>query len=290
MTKVLHKISVLGVFVLASAQLLAQIQTPASSPTGNINQRVGLTDIEIEYSRPGIKDRVIFGDLVKYGEIWRTGANASTKISFSEDVKLAGQEVAAGRYAIYTIPGTEEWAFVLYSDLSLGGNIAKYKSENEVLKVKIKPEKLPMKVETLTFDVGYLRKSSAILSLMWEDTRISIPLQADYDAKVMAQIEQKMENPLSEAYGIYAGAANYYYSENKDLNKALEWMNAALEIDPSAFWNVHTKAKIQAGLKDYEAAIKTAEASLEMAKANEDGGFGYVKLNTDAIAEWKTMQ
>ena len=289
MKKVLHKISVLGVFVLAIGHLQAQIQTPSASPFAKISQRVGLTDVEIEYSRPGVKDRVIFGDLLPYGEIWRTGANAATKISFSDDVRIAGQAVTAGQYAIYTIPGKEEWSFILYSDLSLGGNTDNYDAENEVLNVKIKPEALPMKVETMTFDIGHLRNSTAVIFLMWENTMINLPLEVDYDNKVMDQIDQKMENPLQEAYGIYAGAADYYFNEGKDLNKALEWMNQALEIRPDACWYIHTKAQIQAGLKDYQGAIKTAELSIKKAKANEGGDFGYVQMNEDAIVKWKTM-
>lgn len=290
MKKVLHKISLLGVFVLVIGQLQAQIQTPSPSPLGIIRQKVGLTDVEIQYSRPGVKDRVIFGDLLKYGEVWRTGANAATRISFSDDVTLSGQKVAAGEYAIYTIPGKDEWAFILYSDLSLGGNVANYKAENEVFNVKVKPENLPMKIETLTFDIGHVRNSSAVVSLMWENTRISIPMGADYDAKVMAQIDDLMENPMSEVAGLYAGAASYYFNEGKDLNKALDWMTEAVKIEPDAFWNVHTKAQIQAALKDYKGAIKTAELSLAKAKANEGGDFGYIGLNTEAIAKWKTMQ
>ena len=290
MKKVFQKISLLGVFVLAISQLQAQIKTPSPSPLGIIQQKVGLADVEIQYSRPGVKDRVIFGGLLQYGEIWRTGANAATRISFSDDVELAGQKVAAGEYAIYTIPGKDEWAFILYSDLSLGGNVDNYKAENEVLNLKVKPENLPMKIETLTFDIGHIRNSSALISLMWENTKLTISLEADYDSKVMAQIDDLMENPLSEAHGIYAGAANYYFNEDKDLNKALEWMNAALDINSDAFWNIHTKAKIQAGLKNYEGAIQTAELSLKKAEANEGGDFGYIQLNTDAIAEWKTMQ
>jgi len=289
MKKVLHNISLLGVFVLVVGQVQAQIQTPSNSPFSKMSQRVGLTDVEIEYSRPGVKDRVIFGDLLAYGEIWRTGANAATKISFSDDVKIAGQAVTAGQYAIYTIPGKEEWSFILYSDLSLGGNTDNYNAENEVLNVKVKPEVLPMKVETMTFDIGHLRNKSAVIFLMWENTMINLPLAVDYDSKVMAQIDQKMENPMQEAYGIYAGAADYYFNEGKDLNIALEWMNQALEIRPDAFWYIHTKAQIQAGLKDYQGAIKTAELSMEKAKTNDGGDFGYVQMNEDAIAKWKTM-
>jgi len=273
-----------------SGSALSQIDTPQPSPLGTITQVVGLTEVSINYSRPGVKDRVAFGEVVEYETIWRTGANASTKISFSDDVVLAGNKVKAGEYAIYTVPGKDEWSVMLYSDLTLGGNVTGYDQTKEVLKFTVKPENLASSVETLTFDIGYIRNNEATISVSWDKTKISFKMEVDYDSKVTAQIDKKMENPLSEAYRIYATSARYYFDEKKDLQLALDWMNKALEINPEAFWNIHLKAQIQAEMEDYPSAIKTAEESMAKASTFEDGDFGYIKRNEEAIAKWKTMQ
>ena len=276
--------------LVIACNAFGQIDTPRPSPQGKVTQTVGLTDITIEYSRPGVKDRTIFGGLLAYGEIWRTGANAATTISFSDDVKLEGNSVPAGKYALYTIPGKEEWTIMIYKDVSLGGNVDEYDDASELVRIKVTPQKLPMKIETLTFNVGDIRDDKAIISLMWEETKVSLKIEVEYDSKVMTQIESQMENPLASVGGEYSTAATYYLDQGKDLNKALEWINEAIKINPDAFWRIHTKAQIQAAMKEYKGAIKTAEESMAKAKANEGGDFGYIARNEKAIAEWKTLQ
>ena len=267
----------------------AQVRTPAPSPAGSVTTVVGLTDVKIDYSRPRIKGRKIFGEgtgfVTPYGSIWRTGANDGTKISFSDDVTVEGVKVPAGQYLIFTWPGAAEWTFSLYKDLELGGNTTKYDKTKEAANFKVKSEKLAEKVETLTFNIGDISDDSktAKVQLMWENTSVKFTVGVDFDDRVMKDIEAKTK----VSPGTYATAANYYLDNGKDLNKALEWMNLAIAGNPNAFWNVHTKAKIQKALGDKKGAIATAQQSLDLAKGNKDGDFGYVKLNEDLIKTLK---
>lgn len=273
--------------VLTATVATAQIQTPAPSPSATLTQKVGLTDVEINYSRPGKKDREVMGTLVPYGQIWRTGANGATTISFSDDVKVSGNDVKAGTYALYTVPGATEWSIHLYSDLSLGGNVANYDASKEVLKFMAKPEQIDFTVESFTIDINHLRDNSAHIVLMWENTAVRFPIEVSFDEQVMSQIDRVMRNPMGQAANNYASAATYYLDNGKDLDKALEWISAAIEINPKAFWYVHTKARIQLASGDKKSAITTAEASKKMASENASGDFGYVKRNEDLIKEAK---
>jgi hypothetical protein len=267
----------------------AQVKTPAPSPSGSVSTVVGLTDVKIDYSRPRIKGRKIFGEgtsfVTPYGSIWRTGANDGTKISFSDDVTVEGIKVPAGQYLIFTWPGATEWTISLYKDLELGGNTAQYDKTKEAANFKVKSEKLAERIETLTFNIGDIAddNKSAKVQLMWENTSVKFTVGVDFDARVMKDIEAKTK----VSPGTYATAANYYLENGKDLKKALEWIDLAIAGNPNAFWNVHAKAKIQKALGDKNGAIATAQKSLDMAKGNKDGDFGYVKLNEDLIKTLK---
>ena len=278
-------------FATAGAQT---IQTPAPSPFASFTQMVGITEISMEYSRPSVKGRKIFGTgddcLLQYGDLWRTGANAATRISFSSDVKVGGKEVKEGTYAIYTVPGENEWKFILYSDLSVGGNTANYKEEDEVLTLMIKPKKLSSKIETLTFGINNITpESTATLDLMWENAHISVPIDANADALIMAQIENVMENPMARVGSLYSTAANYYYNNGKDLNKALEWMTKACEINKSIF-DYEVKAYIQAKLGKYKEARATVAELHEVAKGTTGGTLNFYnstlkgRVNAEAAA------
>ncbi len=259
-----------------------QLKVPAPSPTQTLKQNFGLGDITIEYSRPGVKGRVIFGDVVPFGKIWRTGANSTTKITFSDDVKLEGKAVAAGTYGLYTMPDKESWTVMLYKDLTLGGNVADYKPENEVLRFTVKPSTLANKVESFTMNIADITPSTANIELCWDKTRAAINVTTDIDTKVMKNIETAMSPDDKRPY---FQAASYYYETDKDLAKALEWANKAIEQSPKAFYVVHLKAKIQMKQKDFKGAIASAEQSITLARdaKNDD----YVKLNEKLIAEAK---
>lgn len=273
-----NKITALALFAMFSLTATAQLKVPAPSPAQTIKQSFGLSELTIEYSRPSAKGRVVFGELVPFGKTWRTGANASTKITFGDDVKVEGTPVAAGTYAIYTVPNKDSWEFILYKDLKLGGNVADMKAENELLRFKVKPSALCYKVETFTINIADITATSANVEFLWEKTGAAFKVTTDIDAKVMKNIETE----LAADKRPYFQAASYYFNNDKDLNKALEWANKAVEQNP-AFFVLHLKAKIQMKLKDYKGAIATAEQSL--AKAKEAKSDDYVKMNEQLIAE-----
>jgi tetratricopeptide (TPR) repeat protein len=213
--------------------------------------------------------------------MWRTGANSATKITFSDDVKLEGSEVKAGTYAIYTIPNKDSWEIMLYKDLTLGGNVADYKVENEVLRMKVLPTAYLEKVETFTINLNDITPTSTTLELIWDKTKVPVKITTEIDAKVMKSIETTVVNDSRPYYQ----AASYYLDNNKDLNQALVWVNKALEQNPKAFYMMMTKAKIELKLQNKTAAIASAEKTILLAKdaKNED----FVKMAETFIAENK---
>lgn len=283
--KKLLTISLVTAALLLVQPAAAQVTYPAPSPLAKIHQVVGTTDVKIEYSRPSKKGRTLFVDVEEFGKIWRTGANASTKISFSDDVQIEGKDVPAGEYALYSIPGETTWSVMLYKDLSLGGNVGDYDATQEQVRVTVNGERLPISVENLTIDIGNITNNSANIAIIWGEYYVPVKMTVDTDSKVMAQIEQSMQNPMGAVANNYAQAANYFYQNGKDLKKALEWITKANEINPNAFWNIQTQARIMAKMEDYKGAIAAAKKSLEVAKAAPND-FGYIKSNEDLIKEW----
>ncbi|MCW3075930.1 MAG: hypothetical protein JWO32_539 [Bacteroidetes bacterium] len=280
-TKKLVLATVTSVALFAGSITAQQLKTPAPSPLQTIKQAFALSDISVEYSRPGTKNRVIFGDLVPYGKTWRTGANSATKMTFGEDVKVEGKELKAGTYALYSIPNKDSWDLMFYKDLTLGGDVNEYKTENEVLRIKVKPSALTNHVETFTFNFADVKPNSLNVELLWEKTKVSFNVTSDIDPKIMKNIETS----LSADTRPYFQAANYYYENDKDLNQALTWVNNAIEQNPKAFWIATLKAKIQLKLKDNKGATETATKAIALAKEakNDD----YVKINEKIIADAK---
>jgi tetratricopeptide (TPR) repeat protein len=268
-------------FSYAASSFAQTLKTPAPSPLQTIEQAFGLSNVKIEYSRPSVKGRVIFGDLVPYGKIWRTGANSATKITFPDDVKIEGMPLVAGTYAIYTVPGADSWDVMFYKDLKLGGDVTEYKMENEVLKVKVKPAALSNKVESFTINFADMTPTSMNIELLWDKTRVALSVITEIDEKVMKSIETALEKDTRPYYQ----AASYYYDNGKDLATALKWTNSAIESNPKAFWIYHLKAKIQKKMNDNKGAIETAQKSLELAK--EDKNDDFVKMNEKLIIEAK---
>ena len=258
-----------------------QLKVPAPSPLQTVKQAFALDNITIEYSRPSVKGRIIFGDVVPFGKVWRTGANASTKITFGEDVKIEGTAVAAGTYALYSIPNKDSWELMIYKDLTLGGNVADYKSENEVLKIKVKPTALTSKVETFTINVADVTANTCAIELVWDKTKVAFNVSAEIESKIMKNIESVMTKDARPYYQ----AASYYYENDKDLAKATEWINKAVEQNPKAYWVMLLKAKILLKSKDNKGAIVAAEETVALAKADQDDA--YVKMAEKLIAEAK---
>ena len=263
-----------GLFISANAQEL-----PAPSPYSELTQRVGLTDFTIMYSRPGVKDRTIFGELEAYGEVWRTGANASTKIEFSTPVTIAGKEIEAGKYSIFTIPGEESFQFILNSDLNASEN--SYDAEKNIMQAEIQAQKID-KRESMLFYFDNLRNESATLVLEWENVHLSIPIQVSTDEQAMMNIESKMKE-LEGNFRAYNSSARYYLDNDKDLEQALAWSKKSVEIEEK-FWNVYNLSLIYNKMGNKKEALKAANKSLEL--ATEANYQPYVKMNKDNIAKW----
>jgi hypothetical protein len=277
----MKKILSAAVVLCAAATMNAQLKIPAPSPLQTIKQAFGLSEIGIEYSRPGAKKRVVYGDVVPFGQIWRTGANASTKLMFGEDVKIEGVAIASGTYALYTIPNKDSWEILIYKDLTLGGNVDEYKKENEIASFTVKPTSICEKVETLTFDIADITPTKAVIRLDWENTRVSFNVQADIDSRMMSNIDKALEKDTRPYYQ----AASYYYDNDKDLTKAADWVTKATEQNPKAYWVWTLKAKIHAKQKNKKEALAAAQTALALAKEAKDDS--YIKQDEKLIAENK---
>ncbi|MAP53459.1 DUF2911 domain-containing protein [Altibacter sp.] len=263
----------------------AQIQTPAPSPFQKIEQKVGLTDVTLEYSRPSMRGRTIFGDLVPYDKVWRTGANANTKITFSDDVMIGGNTLKAGSYAIYTKPGAQNWEVYFYSDANNWGTPQNWDDSKVAAKVTASTYPLPMDIESFTMSFDDITNDSANLGLMWEKTYVGVPIKFHTDKMVGASIDKVMNGPGANDY--YA-AAVYYLEAGKDINKAKMWIDKAIELrEQPAFWYHRQQSLIYAKAGDKKGAIKAAEKSLELAKAA--GNDDYIALNQKSLKEWGAM-
>lgn len=264
--------------LLAGSALTAQAQlkVPVASPLQKVTQGFGLSEVSLEYSRPSAKGRTVFGDLVPYGKIWRTGANNATILTFGEDVKIAGADLKAGSYAVYSIPGEKEWQIMFYSDLKLGGYVSNYDQSKEVLRVTVPVEKTGSMTETFTIGFSNVADTSMDIYIKWENTKITLSVSVEIDTKVMASIDAAMKDNRP-----YFQAAMYYMNTGKDLKKALEWINIAADNNPNAYWVMLNKARIQHKLGDHAGAIKTAEAAKEKAASAQNDD--YVKMSTEVI-------
>jgi hypothetical protein len=261
----------------------AQIKTPAASQMCKIQQDLGLTTVSLEYSRPNVNGRKLFVDVEAWDQMWRTGANGSTKIEFGDDAMIGGQKVKKGKYAIYSIPNKENWTVMLTSDLGMGGNVSKYNTANEVARFKTKTMDSPYFYETLTFEFSDIKNDGADLNLMWGDYMITMPIVLNTDEQVMASIESAMKGVSQSEY--YA-AASYYYANDKDLNQALQYVQKANENDPK-FYMVYKEAQILADLGKYKDALMASQKSMDLARAADYKP--YIKRNEDFIKKYASM-
>ena len=260
----------------------SQVRTPQASPKTLLNQLVGLTDVEIEYSRPSAKGRIVFGELVPFGRLWRTGANANTTISFSEDVVIDGKTLKKGKYALFTLPRIDTWEIVFYTKTDNWGNPDTFSEENVALRAIVKPELTARNIETFTIDINNLDNNFGVLNLMWERTLVDLKFEVPTQKIAIQSIEKALAGPTA---GDYYSSAQYFYQSNGDLTKALTYINKALELNvDKPFYYSRLKSLIQAKLGDKKAALETAKQSLAAAifAKNND----YIKMNQDSILEW----
>lgn len=281
MKKVFINLFTLAVLSLLGTTAFGQIRTPAPSPSSTVEQTVGLTDITINYSRPGVKERTIFADngLVPFGKLWRTGANAATKITFSDDVKVGGKELKAGSYAILTTPTASSWT--LYFHPYESGNWGSYTEKDPAAKVMAETDELPFNVENFTIAFNNITATSADLMFYWEKTIAVASIEVDVDSKVMADIKRVMSGPSQNDY---FAAASYYHESGKDLKKALEYIQKATHTDEPRFWQVRREALILADLGMKKEAIEAAKKSMKLAE--EAGNEDFVRMNKKSIEEW----
>jgi len=278
----------LVLFVFAVTLLFsvdAQIETPQPSPFTKIEQKVGLTDVTLEYSRPSMKGRKIFGDLVPYGKMWRTGANKNTMVTFSDDVVVDGTTLKAGSYAIFVTPGESSWDVIFYSDVENWGTPREWDDSKMAAKTTVNTYEMPMAVETWTISIDDLKSNSAQIGFIWENTYVGVKVKVPTDAKVSASIEKTMAGPGA---GDYYSAAVYNLTEGKDLDKAQIWMDKAMSmIENPGFWQLRQQSLLYAKLGDKKKAIETAKKSLAGAEAA--GNADYVKMNKESLKEWGTL-
>lgn len=269
----------LAVFTVSIADA-QQLNTPQPSPTANIKQNFALSTIEIFYSRPGMKGRKIFGDLVPYGKVWRTGANSATTVTFGDEVTIGGTKIAAGKYGLLTIPGETEWTIIISKQTDVTAPAA-YKQDQDVVRVSAKTQSLPFSVETFTMGIDNIKGNSCTIGLLWDNVYVGLPVSTDVESKVMKQISDVMEKDNRP----YFAAAAYYMENGKDLNKALEWFTKADMQSPDMFFIVYQKAVCLSKLGKKQEAIAAANRSKELAiKARSDD---YVALNDKLLATLK---
>ncbi|MDO6676832.1 DUF2911 domain-containing protein [Tenacibaculum sp. 1_MG-2023] len=274
-----------SLFVVAiSTNINAQLKTPAPSPAAKLEQTVGLTNVSVEYSRPNMKGRAIFGNLVPFGKVWRTGANKNTTVTFSDDVTVDGKTLKKGTYALYTKPGKDSWEVIFYSDANNWGTPQKWDDSKVAVSTTAKVEAMPMKIETFTMSVDNLTNNSAVLGILWENAYVGVKFNTPTDKAVEKSIAQVMSGPSANDY---FSSAVYYLQEGKDINKAKNWINKAVDMtkDQPRFWYLRQQSLILAKAGDKKGALKAAKASL--ASAEKAGNADYVKMNKEFIAEMK---
>ncbi len=269
-------LSTVAAFILISSN--AQLKTPAPSPSQTVKQDFGISSIELSYSRPGIKKRKMYSDIAPAGEVWRTGANNATVLTFGDEVTIGGTKIPAGKYGLLSIPNKKEWTLIISKQTNVTSPAA-YKQADDVVRVNVPVSKLKSSVETFTIEFANITPSSCELQLSWGNSAVSLPITTDVDSRIMASIDAAMKTDKPP----YGQAAQYYMDNGKDLNKALEWYNKAVEQQPDAYWLQHQWANCLAKLGKKQEAISAAQRSKELASKakNED----YVRMNDKLLAE-----
>jgi hypothetical protein len=263
----------------------SSLKLPALSPGAKISQDFSVSGIEISYSRPSMRGRKIFGDVVPYGKAWRTGANAATKIKIGEELEIGGQKIKAGEYALYTIPNKDKWEVVLNTGAgSLGPN--GYPTENDIARFTVKPSTMEHVCQTFTISITDITFTTCKIELAWERTKIVIPVEAHNSENIEVNIDKAINHPATLPY---FQAANYYFESDKKLDLAKMYVDKAVEQDPKAPYIWYLKARIEKKLGHNDDAVAAAKKSMEMAKgtANEDE---YIHNNQKLLDEIKKQK
>jgi hypothetical protein len=287
MKKLITRLVVITAFSasLLHAQEAKKIEFPQPSPTATVSERVGVTGVSIEYSRPSVRERRIFGGLVPFGQVWRTGANAATKVTFTTDVKLGGAAVPAGSYALFTIPGEAEWTVILSKVVDGQWGSYAYNPKDDQARVKVKPVAMAEPMETMTIGLQDLRAGKANLVIGWEKTKVAVGIDTELVAKLKPQIEAAMAGSGEKPY---FAAAMFYYENDLDIALAKQWIEAAAKQQPDAVWIVYRKGLILKKAGDKDGAMAAAKQALELAaKADGELKAEYTRLSENLIAGLK---
>ena len=273
---------ILLILLCIGAQSFAQLNLPNASPDGEFDQEVGFTHVHVKYSRPSAKGRAIFGGLIPYGELWRTGAHDATTIRFSDTVRLHGNVIPAGTYSFFTIPDQKEWTVIVNKDTAMHGT-SEYKQENDLVRFKVAAEKPARFYETFTIEVNDIVKDGASLYVTWENTQLKLPITTNADQVVMAEINNRIKIKKEDRASLFYQSALYYFNNGKELKQAYEWIQVANKKGQDPM-HLQLQAKIEAALNKYEAAIANARASSELAKTKKLDQV--IATNDKLIQEW----
>jgi hypothetical protein len=273
---------------LAAQNAAPKVKFPEASPPASLKQQIGITDIEISYNRPSMKGRKIFGGLVPYGEVWRTGANNAPRLTLSTPVKIEGTEIPAGTYELFTIPGENEWTIIVHQNKSQWGTYS-YDKANDVARVTVKPQSTPRATETFAITFNDLTNDGATLNLYWENVRVPVKFTVDTVGMVVPQIEAALKEQAQPNPMFLFSAAMFYYENNLDLNKALEWMNAAIAARPGQMWMIYRKGLILAKMGDKAGAKAAAEESIALSEKAPSPALRdeYIRLNKALLESLK---
>jgi len=281
----MKKIALLTLVLGWTSLSFAQVKMADLSPRSTVNQKVGLTDFTVDYSRPSVRDRKIFGDVTPYGKVWRTGANMSSTVEFSSEITFGGATVEAGVYSVYAKPDADKWTIYLYDEIGISGTPEVWSTEKIVAEVSVPVAKQATKQETFSISFENITTTSADLRFSWENTTVDVPVIVPSKALSMESIQKTMAGPSDRDY---YNAASFYFQEKIELEKAREYITKAVEMrGPEAFWYTRKKALIEFELGDVAAAIASAEMSLESAKTAEYAS--YIKMNEESLEEWRKM-
>lgn len=265
---------------------LAQINHPKVSPSSKVVQQVGMSTITVDYSRPGVKGRKIFGHLVPYGRIWRVGANASTKITFDSEFIVMGNKIAAGTYALYAFPEKDQWQIAFHSNTAhWGDGRTDYDPKEDVFRVAVTPEKIPFTQENFLITFDELKHDAVQMVWLWEETKVTIPMLINTHQLMLEEIELKLkENPTAQSY---YEAARYLQEQEKDYETALEYLVKAIELGGDTYYFYRVKSLVEAKLDDYKSAVTSAKKSLELAESQ--GKDEFVRMNKKNIELWRSQ-
>ena len=277
----MQKLVIILVFSFAYQWSFAQLQRPMASPQAKVEQKVGLTDLKVDYYRPSKSNRVVFGNVVPFDEVWRTGANENVKFTSNDPVIFGKDTLKAGTYALFTKPGKDSWEVIFYSDYSNWGMPKEWDEKKVVMRAKAAVFGLNDVVESFTIGFDKLTTKSAELTFSWDKTRVVLPFSVPTAIKMQANIDKAMNGPTAADYH---AAAEFYFKEKKDLKKALEWEIKAVELRPEAYWYLNMKAQIQAELGDYKGAVEDAKRSIELAE--KAGDKNSAELSRKSLEEW----